>query len=412
LREFERFRAGILETFAIHSNLLEYCEYQRYIPTLIICKRILDWSCCHVDAPTFLRFIFFMFLFPLNNFDIATPISYFLSYDFKMRDVVLRDIDRVRQVGSSLLEDHVTNLCTFWRYAMRLIVFTPGKAFDSLDEVVIRRWFAFVKDPTARCTGFCRHAFPLTVWLFVWQISLGFVSNVYHTSSDFAIAAAVLSGLFECLCVCENMAGTIIPQGLSRSVQGPLQREVAALWRGMADYLMYCAVAVQRCAQLTLAWRPGVVRRWPGMLLLGCGERGLLPDVQFFIGKVMASADIASGMMNGRMPDGEFVEVARAAVGRMEEALDGAAFRVGQSKRVRAEAIREVMSVDRDVAKGLLRESAASLVEVWRASHPEPSVDRYVEVNVVIRNVSFPVPVFRAVEAVPLGMEQIRRNFQ
>jgi hypothetical protein len=286
-----------------------------------------------------------MFLFPLNNSDTAAPVSYFLSYNFKMRDIVLGDIERVRHIGTSLFEDHLTNLCIFWRYAMRLIVFTPSKAFDLLDEVVIRRWFAFVKDPVGRCAGFCHHAFPLTVSLFVWQISLGFVSNVYHTSSPISIAAEVLNGLYECLCVCENMADTRVPQGLTRRVQGALQREVATLWRGMADYLMYCAIAVQRCARLTLAWRPGVVRRWPGMLLLRCSECGLLPDGQYFVGRVMASTEIAGGMRNGRMPDRE---VAEAAFGRMEEALDGVAFRVGGNMRVRKEA----MNIDREVAKG------------------------------------------------------------
>lgn len=162
----------------------------------LVCRRILDWNSRNADAITLLRFLFLIFHFPVNNYEAKSAQSHFLSYAIKYDEVVQWDIDHVRKANSKLLVGHICNLCSYWRCAFWLMIFTPGKIFDSLDEVVIPRWFMFIREPMEECNGFFCHAFPITINLQIYQIALGIRSEVYNTPTNWAIVMSVLSA--EC----------------------------------------------------------------------------------------------------------------------------------------------------------------------------------------------------------------------
>jgi hypothetical protein len=330
------------------------------------------------------------------------------------------------------------------------MIFTPGKVFDSLDEVVITRWFAFIRDPMAKCERFHCHAFPITIDLLIYQFSLGIVSEVYKSMEDRAICLSVLSGLYECLAVCENTAeadrtlrdgdGILrdedrIPQGLHKQVYQSQLPQIIDLYRGLADYLECCVVVIHQAARLLLQRQEGVIRRGPGISLIRRsfaealkaswtdGRRMnicLLPPVDYFITKVKAIAEFASKMTEGiipepaktrpkpgtlefainlcvqaahkRCPDSRsFLDYLRATREHIDKTLGAPAFQAAQTKGIPAETMKEALSVDVGVARDLLRRSYESLVKVWRAkdaARPGEEVSFKVEIELV----TFPVP--------------------
>jgi hypothetical protein len=108
LAKFEQFQIKVLAIIDSYSKLLMFCQDQMdqklhksgrrtgvasflFIHVVQICRRIIEWNCHHASAMTFLRFIFLMFQFPLNNFESRQAESFFLSYEFKYKDVVQWD---------------------------------------------------------------------------------------------------------------------------------------------------------------------------------------------------------------------------------------------------------------------------------------------------------------------------------
>lgn len=381
-----------------------------------------------------------MFLFPLNNFESQQAEAFFLSYEFKYEDVVQWDVDRTRQVGSKLLVDHVKNLCSFWRYAFRLMVFSPGKVFDSFDEVVVLRWFAFVKDPTVRCAGFVRHAFPITVQLLMWQVGFGIVCRVFDTPVHCAVATATLGALYECLAVAENSRDVRAP--LSIHVQTALQQEVMGLYRGLADYLTCCSVALQRCSQLVV--NTAAVRAWPTWQLLnravreatgilGFGSSAadqvrLLPSADYFMQKATATSELTFSLQDGRWPDPgrgskyctqflesvrarDFVENVTRVVTEIEGCLNGAAFRAAAMRGLSEDVVKQGLMLDKDKCKGMLRKSFKTLIAVWEKAEPGGRAPKCVQIETMIEDVAFPMPVFREVDRPALSLDQLRRVF-
>jgi hypothetical protein len=203
-----------------------------------------DWISRNPTAVTFARFLFLMFHFPLNRFDNrdAQSQNVFLSFEWIYDHVVQSDIWSIQP--QHLTSDHLRNLCSYWRYAFRLMIFSPGKVFDALDEVIIQRWFAFIKDPLAKCDNFFRHAYPITIWFLIFQFSLGIKAGVFGHSEDYVIALTILSSLFECLAVCEVTPPDMVPAGLLPIIQGTLPPHLINFYTATSRYLEVCAILI------------------------------------------------------------------------------------------------------------------------------------------------------------------------
>jgi hypothetical protein len=200
------------------------------------------------------------------------------------------------------------------------MVWSPGKVFETFDEVIIPRWLAFIKDPMQRCPGFWHHAFPIGIWLIIWQFAVGIQARIYARMEDYPILLALLSALFECLTIMKNTSAEAIPLGLVPMIQESLPPELLQIYIHMFHYLEMCALLVARVTQKipTRDRARGIIRGWPGMILLHKAIEAiewhcrplpmgkshtepirLLPTYEYFESKVLAVWSIAADITDG-----------------------------------------------------------------------------------------------------------------
>jgi hypothetical protein len=366
-----------------------------------------------------------MYLFPLNKFDPAEHQSqqFFLSYEFTHEAILQRDINLVGTLN--LRPEHVRNLCQFWRYAFRLMVFSPGKIFGALDEVIITRWFAFVKDPMQRCSGFWRHAFPIGIWLIIWQFTLGLQSRIYARVEDYPIVLALLSALFECLTINKNTQNDqFIPTGLVATIQAPLPPELVRVYTKMFEYLEMCAIIVARVTQAipSLDRARGILRGWPGMIFIWRaidaaigsypppGQSNppmrLLPAYEYFESKVIAVWTIAAEITDGAFGRKQTTPTQLRELAKMRERCHAVkvAQRFASVTNSLQDALKESCFTGDSAAIpldiGQLKDWATpSIKSITENLLPALQSTEKIEIDVKVQNASFPLLVFEVSES-------------
>jgi hypothetical protein len=227
-------------------------------------RSIMHWTCLHRYAATFHRFLYLMMWFPLNHYAPKQVKSYLISYDFPFDLIVTAEIDVVRGSGQ-LFEDQITNMVSFWRYGYRLMVFSPAKVADSLDEVILTRWLVFIKEPLARCTGFHKHAYPQTITMLIYYVSLGIISETAVSMMEILFSIEALSGLFDCLAVGDEQTNVIT--GIPEWMAGATDKATRVFYHAMGLYLEHCAV-ILRIVALREPVREFEIRHWCVLKLL------------------------------------------------------------------------------------------------------------------------------------------------
>jgi hypothetical protein len=237
-------------------------------------RAVMHWTCTHRNVCTFRRFLYLMLWFPLNNYTPERAQSHLLCYDFAFDAMIVWDIDTVRDPKSNLFEDQVNNLCSYWRYAYRLMVFTPGKVADSLDEVIITRWFAFIKDPLVKVGGFIKYAYPQTVIMLIYYIALSVIAEISKCPRDVAFSIETLAGLMECLAVINPTPEFV---GLPPAwVSPPMDDKSLSFYRALATYLEHAAILIAHAGDIRNGTRDYHWQNWCGIRLM---ERAMAESV-------------------------------------------------------------------------------------------------------------------------------------